>query len=58
MTLPTLNRQQSRRLDALAIERYGMTGLVLMENAGRGRGRYAVRPGHLRHGRHLLRQGQ
>jgi NAD(P)H-hydrate epimerase len=36
MTLPILNRQKSRRLDALAIERYGMTGLVLMENAGRG----------------------
>ena len=35
MTRPVLNRQQSRRLDTLAIERYGMTGLVLMENAGR-----------------------
>ena len=32
----TLNREQSRRVDRLAVERYGMTGLVLMENAGRG----------------------
>jgi len=31
-----LNREQSRQVDTLAIERYGMTGLVLMENAGRG----------------------
>lgn len=31
-----LNREQSRRVDVLAVERYGMTGLVLMENAGRG----------------------
>jgi len=31
-----LNREQSRRVDRLAVERYGMTGLVLMENAGRG----------------------
>lgn len=31
-----LTRDQVRRVDALAIERYGMTGLVLMENAGRG----------------------
>jgi NAD(P)H-hydrate epimerase len=31
-----LNREQVRRVDRLAIERYGMTGLVLMENAGRG----------------------
>ena len=31
-----LTREQVRRVDALAIERYGMTGLVLMENAGRG----------------------
>lgn len=31
-----LNREQSRRVDVLAVEKYGMTGLVLMENAGRG----------------------
>jgi len=31
-----LNREQSRQVDTLAIERYGMSGLVLMENAGRG----------------------
>ncbi|MBL9081183.1 MAG: NAD(P)H-hydrate epimerase [Planctomycetales bacterium] len=31
-----LNREQSRRIDVLAVEHYGMTGLVLMENAGRG----------------------
>jgi len=36
MTPPVLTRDQVRRVDALAIERYGMTGLVLMENAGRG----------------------
>jgi NAD(P)H-hydrate epimerase len=32
----TLNREQSRRIDVLAVQQYGMTGLVLMENAGRG----------------------
>jgi NAD(P)H-hydrate epimerase len=31
-----LSREQSRRVDRLAVQRYGMTGLVLMENAGRG----------------------
>ena len=36
MTPPVLTRDQVRRVDALAIERYGMSGLVLMENAGRG----------------------
>jgi len=30
-----LSRDQVRRVDRLAIERYGMSGLVLMENAGR-----------------------
>jgi NAD(P)H-hydrate epimerase len=32
----TLTREQSRLVDKLAIDDYGMTGLVLMENAGRG----------------------
>jgi NAD(P)H-hydrate epimerase len=31
-----LTREQVRRVDQVAIERYGMSGLVLMENAGRG----------------------
>ena len=33
---PELTRDQVRRVDRLAIERYGMSGLVLMENAARG----------------------
>ncbi len=32
----SLNREQSRRVDEIAIEQFGMSGLVLMENAGRG----------------------
>ena len=32
----TLGRLQSRQLDRRAMEDYGMSGLVLMENAGRG----------------------
>ena len=36
MAGPLLNRQQCREIDRRAIEEYGMTGLVLMENAGRG----------------------
>ncbi len=31
-----LSREQVRRVDQIAIQRYGMAGLVLMENAGRG----------------------
>lgn len=31
-----LNREQSRLVDRRAIDGYGMSGLVLMENAGRG----------------------
>ncbi len=33
---PTLSRQQAREIDQRAIREHGMTGLVLMENAGRG----------------------
>ncbi len=36
MCFATLRREQVRRLDHLAMEEYGMSGLVLMENAGRG----------------------
>ncbi len=36
MTRLTLTRDQSRRIDGRAIEHYGISGLVLMENAGRG----------------------
>ncbi len=32
----TLTRDQVRRVDRLAVEEYGISGLVLMENAGRG----------------------
>jgi len=32
----TLNRHASREVDRRAIESYGMSGIVLMENAGRG----------------------
>lgn len=36
MSIPTLNRQQSQEVDRRAVAEFGMTGLVLMENAGRG----------------------
>jgi NAD(P)H-hydrate epimerase len=36
MHQPTLTRDQARELDRRAIEEFGMSGLVLMENAGRG----------------------
>jgi NAD(P)H-hydrate epimerase len=36
MTLPILTRDQCREIDRRAIEDYGISGLVLMENAGRG----------------------
>lgn len=36
MESPVLTREQCREIDRIAIERYGISGLVLMENAGRG----------------------
>jgi NAD(P)H-hydrate epimerase len=36
MNTPALTRQQCRDIDRRAIEELGMSGLVLMENAGRG----------------------
>ncbi len=36
MELPPLSRAQVRRVDQIAITEYGLAGLVLMENAGRG----------------------
>jgi NAD(P)H-hydrate epimerase len=36
MTPPALTREQSRNIDGRAIGEYGFSGLVLMENAGRG----------------------
>jgi NAD(P)H-hydrate epimerase len=36
MELPPLTREQVRSIDQKAVEEYGMSELVLMENAGRG----------------------
>jgi NAD(P)H-hydrate epimerase len=36
MAARVLTRDQCRRADQIAIERYGIPGMVLMENAGRG----------------------
>ena len=36
MKLRPLSREEVREVDRRAVEEYGMTGLVLMENAGRG----------------------
>src|SRR6476620_11282136 len=36
MSLATLSREAARELDRRAVDEYGMTGLMLMENAGRG----------------------
>ncbi|MHB8863571.1 MAG: NAD(P)H-hydrate epimerase [Pirellulaceae bacterium] len=36
MSIPTLDREAVRELDRRAIEEFGIPGVVLMENAGRG----------------------
>ena len=36
MNLPPLRREQVREIDKIAIQQYGISGLVLMENAGAG----------------------
>ncbi|MFK8110743.1 MAG: NAD(P)H-hydrate epimerase [Rubripirellula sp.] len=36
MELPALSRDQVREVDQIAIEQFGIAGVVLMENAGRG----------------------
>jgi NAD(P)H-hydrate epimerase len=36
MEVPVLTREESRDVDRRAIDEFGFTGLVLMENAGRG----------------------
>ena len=36
MEFPVLSREQVRRVDRIAMEKYGISGVVLMENAGRG----------------------
>ena len=36
MSVRTITRDQARQVDRRAVEEYGMSGLVLMENAGRG----------------------
>ena len=42
MNEPVLTTQQVRRLDRIAIEQYGVPGVVLMENAGRGAAEVAL----------------
>lgn len=36
MIVPPLTREQVRQVDKIAVEQYGIPGIVLMENAGRG----------------------
>lgn len=43
MELPALTRDQVRSIDTAAIEEYGLPGIVLMENAGRGAAEIAAR---------------
>ena len=54
--LPALNREQVRSVDQIAIEQYGMPGVVLMENAGRGAAEiiHRLAPASARPGRHRI----
>ena len=51
-------REQSRRVDQLAAEEFGFSGLVLMENAGRGVADVLCRLGIAGPVVDLLRQGE
>lgn len=42
---PALTRDQIRRVDKIAIEEFGIPGLILMENAGRGIAEVMLREG-------------
>lgn len=49
-----LTRQEVRQIDRLAIEQYGIPGVVLMENAGRGAAQHIVQAlGGSVEGRHI-----
>jgi len=45
MTEIRLTREQSRAIDRIAIEEYGLPGIVLMENAGRGAAEWLIELG-------------
>ena len=51
--MQTLSGQQSRNVDQLAIAEFGMNGLVLMENAGRGVADFMERSG-LKHTNRII----
>lgn len=56
MPISALTRQQVRSIDRRAIDEFGMSGLVLMENAGRGCGEVLLRLGV--HGRVVIACGK
>lgn len=45
---PLLRREQVRRLDRIAVERFGIPSLLLMENAGRGAAQVILESSNLR----------
>ena len=58
MTGTYLTRAQVREIDQRAIEEFGVPGIVLMENAGRGAAELLFGSGRRRAGGDLLRQRQ